>query len=174
MFHLLRRQVVRPWRKPLVVLTPKSLLRHPKVVSTFDDVDASGFQRIIPDTSVEPSSVSRVLLCTGKIYYDLLAERDENGREDVAILRVEQLYPLQENHIQAALEPYRPDTDVVWVQEEPENMGAWPYWRMRFCQSLLGTWSLRGIYRHASASPATGSASTHKAEQRELIEAAFA
>ncbi len=174
-FHCLRRQVVRPWRKPLIVMTPKSLLRHPKVVSSLDDLSRGRFQRILPDEKgIQGESVKRVLLCSGKVYYDLAEEREKRERDDVAIVRVEQLYPLQERYIEEALQVYPDNTDVVWVQEEPQNMGAWWQWRVRFCDRLLGRWPLRGIYRAASASPATGSAASHRLEQSLLVEGAFA
>jgi 2-oxoglutarate dehydrogenase E1 component len=173
-FHLLRRQVVRPWRKPLVIMTPKSLLRHPKVVSTFDDLAEGPFQRIIPDQLDGERKINRVLLCSGKIYYELAQKREEEERDDVAILRVEQLYPLQEKVILEALAPYDEETEVVWVQEEPENMGVWLHLRARFCNRLAGKWPLRGVTRASSASPATGSMAAHKLEQQELIERAFA
>ncbi len=174
MFHLLRRQVVRPLRKPLVVMTPKSLLRHPKVVSSIDELATGRFKRILPDTLDPDRRISRVLMCSGKIYYDLEEEREKLGRNDVAILRVEQLYPLQEEILADALAPYSKKTPVYWVQEEPENMGAWHYWKVRFCNRLLDTWPFHGIYRHASASPATGSPGSHRLEQQMLLEQAFA
>ncbi len=171
-FHCLRRQVLRPWRKPLVVLTPKSLLRHPLCVSPLADFAAGPFRRVLPDDSV--SNVRRILLCTGKIYYELAAERDRLGRRDVAIVRVEQLYPLAGQTLAAALDPYPPDTPVVWVQEEPENMGAWWYIRARFGERILGRWPLTAVRRPASASPATGSAARHRHEQKLLLERAYA
>jgi 2-oxoglutarate dehydrogenase E1 component len=173
-FHLLRRQVVRPYRKPLFVMTPKSLLRHPRVVSPLEAFTSGGFRRILPDSLPAGRPVSRVLLCSGKVYYDLIEERERLEREDVAILRFEQLYPLQDDRIRKALAGYPAKTDVVWVQEEPENMGAWPCLRIRFCGKLAGKWRLRGVSRAASASPATGSASSHRLEQRKLIDEAFA
>src|SRR5690606_32118966 len=120
-FHLLRRQVLRKWRKPLVVMSPKSLLRHPQVVSSLEELSTGTFQRIIPD-SLEPNRVptERILLCSGKIYYELEQRRRESGREDVAILRVEQLYPFPEKILKDALARYDADVPVIWVQEEPE------------------------------------------------------
>jgi len=171
-FHLLRRQVRRPWRKPLVVMSPKSLLRHPKAVSSLDELTRGGFQRVLADT-LPPEDVKRVLLCSGKVYYDLLAEREASGREDVALVRLEQLYPLSPEALQSALAAYHKDAPVVWVQEEPENMGAWRFLRIVFGETLFGR-PFSGVYRPASASPATGSASAHKLEQRDLIRAAFA
>ncbi|HMR81366.1 MAG TPA: 2-oxoglutarate dehydrogenase E1 component, partial [Polyangiaceae bacterium] len=131
-FHLLRRQVLRPWRKPLVVFTPKSLLRHPRAVSTLEECATSNFQRVIPDRDVDGRQVKRVLMCTGKIYYELLAHREKEGRDDVAIVRIEQLYPLPDSHIKDALQSFAADVPVVWVQDEPENMGAWRHFRARF------------------------------------------
>ncbi len=177
-FHLLRRQVLRPIRKPLVVMTPKSLLRHPEVVSPMGDLSSGTFQRVLADPSgVGPETVRRVILCSGKIYYELaarLAERlDEGGERDVAILRMEQIYPLPEADLRRLLSPYADGTDVVWVQEEPRNMGAWPFLRLTFGDRLFDRFELRGIYREASSSPATGSAHSHRIEQEELLSAAF-
>jgi 2-oxoglutarate dehydrogenase E1 component len=178
LFHCLRRQVMRPLRKPLVVMSPKSLLRHPKAVSPLADFANGAYQRIIGD--VAPNDVTgkrrkieRVLCCSGKIYYELEDKRAELGRDDVAILRFEQLYPLQDEHIAAALEPYGAKTPVFWVQEEPANMGAWSHFRVRFGSSILGR-PFQGVSRAASASPATGSPSSHKIEQQEILERAFA
>ena len=173
-FHVLRRQVIRPWRKPLVVMTPKSLLRHPKVVSALADCATGKFQRILPDAYVagaSSASPGRILLCTGKIYYELDKYREESKRTDVAIVRVEQLYPLKLQTLKDALAIYPNDTPVTWVQEEPENMGPWRYMLVKFGLELGRPFS--GVYRPASASPATGSASAHKIEQAELIETAF-
>ncbi len=172
-FHCLRRQAVRPWRKPLIVLTPKSLLRHKKVVSSLDELASGGFQRVIPDDQEDAGAIKRILLCSGKIYYELLERRESLGRRDVAIVRVEQLYPLPDAALQSALASYADDTPARWVQEEPENMGAWRYWRARFPGKLLGRLPFRGVYGPESASPATGSASSHKLEQDLLLEKAF-
>ncbi len=172
-FHMLRRQVVRPWRKPLIVMTPKSLLRNPACTSSLDEFTAGGFQRILPDTTVESAGVKRILLCTGKVYYDLAERRSELEANDVAIIRFEQLYPLSDEAVKAALEPYPADARVIWVQEEPENMGAWRYLRVRFGDSLFGKWSFCGAYRAASGSPATGSSASHKLEQKQLVDIAF-
>jgi 2-oxoglutarate dehydrogenase E1 component len=174
-FHALRRQVIRPWRKPLVVMTPKSLLRHPEVISRLEDFTTGTFERILPDQGPAALGAERVLLCSGKVYYDLAAARKERGLESrVAILRFEQLYPLSDERVAAALEPYAEGAPVYWVQEEPENMGAWPTMRFRFCNRLLGKHPFSGVTRPASASPATGSASSHKLEQKQLVDEAFA
>ncbi len=174
LFHLLRRQVLRRWRKPLVVATPKSLLRHPRVVSTLDELANGRFERILPDTIPDHSGgAGRILLCSGKIYYELEAAREKLQRRDVAILRIEQLYPLADETLQFALRSYTDGTPVYWVQEEPENMGAWRFLRVRFCENLLGRFPFKGVMRPASASPATGSHSAHKKEQEQIIAAAF-
>jgi len=173
-FHCLRRQVIRTWRKPLVIMTPKSLLRHPRAVSSLEDCARGGFREILPDAlSRPPAGVRRILLCAGKIYYDLEKHREELKREDVAIVRLEQLYPLAQETLRAELDRYKPGTPAFWVQEEPENMGAWRYLRVQFGEKLFGRFPFSGIYRPASASPATGSASSHKKEQAEIIEAAL-
>jgi 2-oxoglutarate dehydrogenase E1 component len=177
-FHCLRRQVLRRWRKPLVVLTPKSLLRHPRVTSSLDDFAVGRFERILPDTMAASAGsgaeITRILMCSGKIYFDLDRERERLGRKDVAILRLEQFYPLADETIEAALRPYRDGTPMFWIQEEPENMGAWRFLKIRFGEAVLGRLPFKGIARPASASPATGSHSSHKKEQEQLIAAAFA
>jgi len=173
-FHCLRRQALRSWRKPLIVISPKSLLRHPKVVSSLEVCAQGCFQRILPDTLSRPAEkVRRVILCTGKVYYDLAEQREAAKREDVAILRLEQLYPLRHETLQAALSAYAEGTPVCWVQEEPANMGAWFYLRTQFSDTLFGKWPFSGIARVPSASPATGSHRRHKQEQAEIIARAF-
>ena len=167
-FHLLRRQMVRPWRKPLIVMAPKSLLRHPQAVSGLDELSEGRFHRILGDPHVEAHAVTRVLACSGKLYYDLKAACDETERQDIAIIRFEQLYPLSRDTINDALAPFG-DTEVWWTQEEPMNMGAWTYFQLQFPDVFS-----RVVCRPASASPATGSPSSHKREQRRLIEEALA
>ncbi len=173
-FHLLRRQVLRPWRKPLVVMTPKSLLRHPKVVSSLADCARGGFRRVLADESVAPARASRILLCSGKIYYELEQRRGSQGREDVAILRLEQLYPLSAADLEAALAPYASAKSVLWVQEAPENMGEWRSLRIWFGERLLSRWDWSAVTRRESASPAPGSPGAHKLDQEEILERAFA
>jgi 2-oxoglutarate dehydrogenase E1 component len=173
LFHVLRRQVNRPWRKPLVIFTPKSLLRHPEAVSTVDELASGGFQRVILDPTVDPKAVKRILLCSGKVYYDLAAERRKLGRKDVAIIRLEQLYPLS-SALTQALAAYAEGTPVVWVQEEPRNMGPW-YFVNAHRQEMFGTrHPLSLASRAESASPATGSKAAHDLEQKMLLETAFA
>ncbi len=173
-FHLLRRQVIRKWRKPLVVLTPKSLLRHPKVVSPIEEVAGGAFQKILGDDEVPLDQCKRLLLCTGKIYYDLLEGRENQARTDVSIMRVEQLYPLGVEELTAAVAQLPAGSELLWVQDEPTNMGAWPYIKFNFGDALSERFHLRRVSRVESASPSTGSMAAHKLEQAELIEAAFA
>lgn len=174
-FHLLRRQAKRRWSKPLVALTPKSLLRHPAVVSTLDEFTDGYFRKILPDTRPSQDQTDRILLCSGKIYYELAEKREQLKAANVAIVRIEQYYPLREEEILEALSDYKPGTDLAWVQEEPTNMGAWSFFKVRFGDSLEEKgFRLRRLSRVESASPSTGSASAHKLEQDELIEACFA
>jgi 2-oxoglutarate dehydrogenase E1 component len=174
LFHCLRRQVLRPWRKPLVVMTPKSLLRHPRVTSSLEDFASGRFERILPDSgSGKPSETTRILMCSGKIYFDLDRERQRLGRNDIAILRLEQIYPAGDPIFEASLRSYRDGTPLYWVQEEPENMGAWRFLKIRFGEAVLNRLPFKGISRPASASPATGSHSSHKKEQEKLIAEAF-
>jgi 2-oxoglutarate dehydrogenase E1 component len=172
-YHLLRRQVLRRWRKPLVVMTPKSLLRNPKVVSTLDECARGAFKRILPDALPIEREVSLVILCAGKIYYELEKYRDDQNLSDVAILRIEQLYPLDQKLLESSLKPFKEDTPVLWVQEEPANMGAWRYLRTVFGDRLCGKFPFSGLARPDSASPATGSLNSHKIEQAKLLETAF-
>jgi 2-oxoglutarate dehydrogenase E1 component len=172
-FHVLRRQVRGRWRKPLIVMTPKSLLRHPRAVSPREALARGRFEPILPDAETEPERVTRVLLCSGKIYYELHAMREELGRRDLALARLEQLYPLRDEQLASVLARYRPGTPVVWVQEEPANMGAWRYLLARFGNMVAGTMPFSGICRPASASPATGWSGRHKVEQARLLRIAI-
>jgi 2-oxoglutarate dehydrogenase E1 component len=172
-FHALRRQVLRPWRKPLVIMSPKSLLRAPEASSTLDEIANGSFQRVIPDQGkLDPKKVKRVLLCTGKVYYDLAARRAETKRDDVAIVRLEQIYPINEELVRA-LAVYEDGTDLVWVQEEPWNMGSWHHLALSLPRILGKRLPLREVTRAESASPATGSAAAHKLEQKMLLDEAF-
>ncbi|MDA1202285.1 MAG: 2-oxoglutarate dehydrogenase E1 component [Planctomycetota bacterium] len=174
LFHCLRRQVLRVWRKPLVVMTPKSLLRHPGCVSSLEDLAGGEFQRVIPDASgVDPAEIRRVLLCSGKVAYELEKRRQELGRRDVAIIRVEQFYPLPRRPLEDALAGYAAGTPVVWVQEEPENMGGWRFLRIHLGEKLFDRLPFSGVCRQSAASPATGSKKSHDLEQKELLTAAF-
>ncbi len=170
-FHLLRRHVLGRAHRPLIVFTPKSMLRLRAAASVPEDFIELGFREVIPDTSgADPGSIRRVLLCSGKVYYDLDAERRKQDRHDVAILRVEQLYPLPEDQILDLVESYGEATDVVWVQEEPANQGAWGHLAL----ALHARLGLRRVSRRASASPATGSHKRSDAEQAALVAEAFA
>jgi 2-oxoglutarate dehydrogenase E1 component len=172
-FHCLRRQAIGAWRKPFVVMTPKSLLRHPKAVSSLEDCVNGTFQRVLPDTSGGSAKhVERILLCTGKIYYDLDAYRTETKRNNVDIIRLEQLYPLRRALLEFAMSSYSKHVPAVWVQEEPENMGALTFMRINFGQNIFGH-PFSSICRDASASPATGSHRQHKHEQQKLVEKSF-
>jgi 2-oxoglutarate dehydrogenase E1 component len=173
-FHVLRRQVLRPYRKPLIIMSPKSLLRHPMATSPLEAFSEGAFQHIIPDSlRTDPKEVRRVLLCTGKVYYDLAAAREEHGYHDVAIIRLEQLYPLRKDELLEILSAYPEGTPVVWVQEEPKNMGAWTYVNRELPGLLLGSFPWSCVSRPLSASPATGSATRHKREQARLMADAF-
>ncbi|MBL9024904.1 MAG: 2-oxoglutarate dehydrogenase E1 component [Myxococcales bacterium] len=179
LFHALRRQVVRPWRKPLVIFTPKSLLRvaatskgpH-RPVSTIDDLANGSFQRVIADPSVPPEKARKVLLCCGKVYYDLAMERDARGAHDVAIIRLEQLYPLGPE-LEEALAPYKDGTPLVWVQEEPFNYAFWYFINANVPRIVGERLPLSCVARHASASPATGSRAAHLYEQKQLLDEAL-
>lgn len=168
LFHLLRRQIRRPFRKPLVVFTPKSLLRHPKCVSSIDELSTGNFQEIIDDQQVTPEKVDRVLVCSGKIYYELLEEKETKGFHNTAILRMEQLYPLPQKQLKALLEKYSGARRIIWVQEEPQNMGAWPFLAL----NLEGI-PMSVIARPPSASPASGSSKFHAMQQKKIVEKAF-
>jgi 2-oxoglutarate dehydrogenase E1 component len=160
-------------KRPLVVFTPKSMLRLRAASSMPDEFTGGSFQRVIVEPVEEPSGVRRVLLCSGKIYYDLAKKRGADGITDTAILRLERLYPLPSNEITAALAEYPADAEVVWVQEEPANQGAWPFVALRLPEHLAGR-QLRRVSRNASAAPATGSHNGHELEQAALLDAAFA
>ncbi|WP_312932091.1 2-oxoglutarate dehydrogenase E1 component [Pseudomonas sp.] len=176
-YHLLRRQVIRPLRKPLVVLTPKSLLRHKLAVSTLEDLAEGSFQTVIPEIdTLEPAKVERIVLCSGKVYYDLLEKRRAEGREDIAIVRLEQLYPFPEDDLVEILAPYTNLKAAVWCQEEPMNQGAW-YSSQHHMRRILGrhnqALTLEYAGRDASAAPACGYASIHAEQQEKLLNAAF-
>ncbi len=172
-FHLLRRQVLSTWRKPLIVFTPKSLLRYPGATSAAEEFSEGGFKRVIEDQRDDQSNTSKVFLCSGKVYYELERERTERKRDDVAIVRFEQLYPLRDEHLLEALDQYPEGTQFIWVQDEPENMGPWRHIHYHFGPQVLGKYPLSVVCRPASASPATGSAHSHKLEEQKLMDEAF-
>ena len=168
LYHALRRQLKRDFRVPLVVMTPKSLLRHPLCVSNASDFTEGQFQELINDKNADPKKIKRVLFCTGKIYYELLAKQEAEKRSDIAIVRIEQLYPLPETQMKTVFEQYK-NAEFAWVQEEPRNMGTWMH---------LGRYdfpvALKYIGRKSSASPATGFKKTHDKEQEAILTEAFA
>jgi len=168
-FHLLRRQLAWEFRKPCIVMSPKSLLRHPKVMSPIEEFTKGGFREVLPDTTVNPKDVSRVVLCSGKIYYELVEAREKEKVKDVAIVRVEQLHPLPKTQILEAVNSFGKDKEVVWVQEEPENMGYWTY----MMRALYRDFPMDVIARKASASPATGYFKVHAEEQQNIINKAL-
>ena len=168
-FHMLRRQLHMTTRKPLVVMSPKSLLRHKLAVSTLDELANGEFQHLIGDANADAKKVKRVVLCSGKVYYDLLEDQIKRGQDDVAIIRVEQLYPFPRALLAAELKKYGKATDVVWTQEEPQNQGAWYQIRhhLQFC--LADGQNLHYAGRARSASPAAGHMADHVREQQQLI-----
>jgi 2-oxoglutarate dehydrogenase E1 component len=168
-FHCLRRQVIRQWRKPMIVFTPKGLLRDSRAVSTLDECATGNFQRIIAPNN---PNAKRVLLCAGRIYYELETQRQKIKRDDIAVVRVEQLYPLTVEQLNESLSQYSAAKEFIWVQEEPENMGASRYIRALVGEHLRDV-PFRSISRPASPSPATGSARVHKKEEKELLERAL-
>jgi 2-oxoglutarate dehydrogenase E1 component len=170
-FHSLRRQFKRDFRKPLVVFTPKSLLRHPLCVSPLVDFTEGKFQEIIDDANVKSAAVKRVLFCSGKIYYELLEKQQKDQIKDVAIVRLEQLYPLPVEQMEAVYKKYKNAKEAVWVQEEPENMGAWPYLLRKLRKTIFGDIEL--ISRKESSSTATGFAKQHADQQAYILAKAF-
>lgn len=167
-FHAMRRQMTWEFRKPLVVMSPKSLLRHPKAVSPLDEFTSGNFQEVIGDDNVTAKSVKKVILCSGKVYYDLLERKEKDKRKDIALIRIEQIQPFPANQVNKILDKYK-NADYFWLQEEPENMGYW-----NFVQRVYKEKDLTLISRKASASPATGYAKVHAQEQEEIINKAFA
>ena len=173
-FHMLRRQVVRPMRRPLIVMTPKSLLRHPLAVSKLEELAEGTFQNAIGEIdALDPKGVKRVVFCSGKVYYDLLDARRKAEQQDVALVRIEQLYPFPEEEVRAILADYSHVTDFVWCQEEPQNQGAWYSTRHHYDSVLPSHARLRYAGRPASASPAVGYMSVHAKQQKALVEDAL-
>ncbi len=179
LFHILRRQLARPFRKPLIIMSPKSLLRHPECVSAVADFsEGTRFQELIDDPKISArgnKKVKRLLFCSGKIYYDLLAHRAEHPHDDVAVVRIEQLYPLPIDQINAILKRYSNAETILWVQEEPGNMGAWQYVNsmLRDPELNLNPEEMDFVGRKTSASPATGFKKVHDAEQQRIVQVAF-
>jgi len=173
-FHLLRRQMKRPYRKPLIVMTPKSILRHPLAMSPIETLTQGSYQLVLPETDkLDNKKIDRVILCCGKVYYDLLTQRRTQSLEYAAILRVEQLYPFPAEVLEKALAPYQQVKDIVWCQEEPQNQGAWPTMQAALMGLLGKGQKLRYAGRPASASPAAGYHSRHEREQHALVDEAL-
>src|SRR5688500_4161470 len=173
-FHLLRRQMLRPFRKPLVVMTPKSLLRKKEAASAIDELANRSFQTVIPEIeTLEPKDVKRIIACCGKVYYDLIPKRKELKRTDVAVIRVEQLYPFPHKQFEAEMKRYPAATEVIWCQEEPQNQGAWYQTAHYFRENMRDDQKLHYAGRAASAAPASGYAARHAETQKALVEQAF-
>jgi 2-oxoglutarate dehydrogenase E1 component len=166
-FHMLRCQALSTERRPLIVMTPKSLLRHPRATSPVRELSEGTFHRVLDDSAADAKSVRRIVLCTGKIYYDLLAAREQAASKDVALVRVELLYPLPAAELTALFARYGKDTEIAWAQEEPRNMGAWGYIKPRL-KELSGRDAVY-IGRPPRSSPAEGYADTHEAEQTRIV-----
>jgi len=169
-FHLLRRQVQPGMDRPLIVMTPKSLLRLPAASSTVEELTTGGFRPVIDDSSeLDPQAVTRVVLCSGKLYYDLSEARKKSEERRVAVVRLEQFYPFPRTAIQDVLKKYPNAGQLVWAQEEPQNMGGWTFMEERLTNILSACERPRYVGRNASASPATGSYHIHQKEQSELV-----
>ncbi|MCW9708371.1 multifunctional oxoglutarate decarboxylase/oxoglutarate dehydrogenase thiamine pyrophosphate-binding subunit/dihydrolipoyllysine-residue succinyltransferase subunit [Fodinibius salsisoli] len=173
-FHILRKQAKQDEKRPLIIMSPKSLLRHPLATSQTEDLAKGRYQPFIPDQEVEDKSkIDRLVICSGKVYYDLYKQRQDEEVENVAIARLEQFYPFPDRDVHEILEEYSHVDDIVWCQEEPKNMGGWTFVTPRIMEQLQENQSLRYVGRQASASPATGQAKIHKAEQDKLINEAL-
>jgi 2-oxoglutarate dehydrogenase E1 component len=172
-YHMLRRQAIRPLRKPLIVMSPKSLLRHREAVSTLDELAEGRFHNVLDDPEItNKSAVRRIVLCSGKVYYDLVIARRENNIEDIALIRLEQLYPFPEGELEEILTHYEAADSIVWCQEEPMNQGAWycsQHHMRRVAQRINPQWHLDYVGREASAAPAAGYMALHVQQQRRLI-----
>jgi 2-oxoglutarate decarboxylase len=178
-FHLLRRHVLDGISRPLVVFTPKSMLRNKAAVSSVSDLTDGKFLSVIDDPTFvaggDRSKVTKILMVSGKLYYELAARRDKDNRSDIAIIRMEQLYPVPHRRLRAALEQYPNAAEVVWVQEEPANQGAWPMFGLALPDLLPEFFSnLRRVSRRAMSAPSSGSSKVHAVEQQEIIDSAFA
>jgi 2-oxoglutarate dehydrogenase E1 component len=174
MFHLLRRQMVRPLRKPLIIMTPKSLLRHPLSVSRLEELATGNFRNVIDEIDdLKPSAVTRIVLCTGKVYFDLLKSRREGKGENVAIVRLEQLYPFPSDEYESVIRKYANAREIVWCQEEPQNQGSWYQIRHRLQLPLNAKHELLYAGRAGAAAPATGIAALHEQQQKNLVTAAL-
>ena len=174
MFHLLRRQMLRAYRRPLIVLTPKSLLRHRLASSRLEELEQGPFQPVLDEIDdLDSETVERVILCTGKVYFDLLEARRTRSLTQVAILRLEQLYPFPKQAFAAVLAPYRHATQVIWCQEEPQNQGAWDQIKHRFHRLLEAQRQVYYVGRSVSAAPAVGHRQVHVEQQEQLVDEAL-
>ena len=174
MFHMLRRQMLRKFRKPLVVMTPKSLLRHKMSVSPIDVLSTGQFSLIIPEVeTIDVKKTRRLVFCSGKVYYDLLESRQVHGIDDVALIRIEQLYPFPIPEFAALIEQYSHVEQIVWCQEEPQNQGAWYQIRHRLQEALSDRQQLFYAGREGAAAPASGIYKLHLQQQQALVEAAL-
>jgi 2-oxoglutarate dehydrogenase E1 component len=174
MFHMLRRQMVRPLRKPLIVMTPKSLLRHPLSVSRLEELGSGAFYSVIDEIDdIKVDAVTRIVLCSGKVYFDLLKSRREIKSESVAIVRIEQLYPFPSDEYEAILRKYPNAREIIWCQEEPQNQGSWYQIRHRLQAKLGEQHELLYAGRAGAAAPATGISALHEQQQRNLVSAAL-
>lgn len=167
-FHVLRRQLKRDFRKPLIIFTPKSLLRHPKCISPISDFTKGGFEEIIDDEFINVENISRLAFCSGKIYYDLLAEREKLNIKSIAIIRIEQLYPFPKKQILNLISKYKNANSLMWVQEEPANMGPFDFFGKQF-EDI----DFQLVARPASGSPSTGSPKFHKLRHQKILDKVF-
>jgi 2-oxoglutarate dehydrogenase E1 component len=173
-FHVLRRQMVRNLRKPLIIFTPKSLLRHKDATSPVSEFTKGGFQTIIPESKdIKADKVKRVVVCSGKVYYDLSKKREDNGQDDTALLRLEQLYPFPHKVFAAELKKYPNASEVLWCQDEPQNQGAWFFVQHYLFENMATGQKLGYSGRAASASPAVGYSHLHQDQQKALVDGAF-
>ena len=175
-FHLLRRQAIRPMRRPLVIMSPKWILRHKLATSSLEELANGEFQNVIDDSEVDAAKVTRVVLCSGKVYYHLLEERQARDIDNIALIRIEQLYPFPDAELEAVLQRYSNIKDAVWCQEEPMNQGAWyssQHHMRHVLQHIDPMIHLRYVGRASSAAPACGYMSTHLEEQKQFIDEAL-
>jgi 2-oxoglutarate dehydrogenase E1 component len=174
MFHLLRRQLLRDYRRPLVVMTPKSLLRHRLAVSSLEELTEGAFLPILPETDpIDPAEVERLIFCSGKVYYDLLEARHARGLSNAALIRIEQLYPFPNDAFAAVLAQYPQTNEIIWCQEEPQNQGAWDQIKHRFHALFVRGKQTYYVGRAAAATPAVGHRSVHVEQQERLIDEAL-
>jgi 2-oxoglutarate dehydrogenase E1 component len=174
MFHLLRRQMLRPYRRPLIIMSPKSMLRHKDSVSSLEELAEGRFQPVIPEVdTLKAKSVKQIVFCSGKVYYDVLAARRERKIDNIAIVRIEQLYPFPHDEFKAEIARYPNATDVVWCQEEPGNQGAWHRIQHYLLRHMREDQKLRYALRASSASPAGGYLALHNQRQKAVVDAAL-